>query len=609
MILVNRYKDKYSVSFSTQFSEDFQEMVSLARLNSLSFNQDSKVYLGSQNNIYSFLQDIQDIESTPELLKIYKPEMETKIEPLRVNPEYLKLPPIKGKAPYEDFQLEGIKKAISVNRFYFADDMGLGKTYQDISALNHIFRRKNIDSVLIVCPSEAVYNWRVEIKTFFIDKVNDEDVYIADVKNRDPFNSGKRFIIMTYRTFLMLSDDAYYKKTGKRGVNYKKATMDLSVWGNNRAIILDEAHNIKNRKAKQSRALMLHRNFFEYRTLMSGTPYPNAIEELHNQIKFLDNKIQPKGFDSFVNSIAVVEDGRFGKQIVKYKRDKVQEFIESIAPIYIRRLSKDCLDLPEKIEKTIHIKMNDKQKKIYQELVIREIKSISKDNDGELRVRDVLNKFPYLLLAMHDPKIINLKKDKKVISETIKDNFDTLIEKWNFKDNSKLEVCKSLLDKYIGEEGRKVILWSGHPYVIDSLKSYFSKYNPIAIHGETKFKDKTKERNELLETFKHDPKHNLLIASYLVLKTAVNIVEATRTIYFDRGYDFVSFSQSSMRNYRIGSKEPVVENYLILDNTLETVQDFKLKQKADLNQMLMKRESLSQEEWKALFEGNTTIFE
>jgi SNF2 family DNA or RNA helicase len=212
-------------------------------------------------------------------------------------------------------------------------------------------------------------------------------------------------------------------------------------------------------------------------------------------------------------------------------------------------------------------------------------------------------------LALHDPAIINLKKDKTVTSKDKKDNLELILSKWQFKDNSKLEVCNSLLHKYLEEENRKVILWSGHPYVIESLKTYFAKYNPLIIHGEMKFKDKTKERDDILELFKKSPEHNLLIASYLVLKTAVNITEATRSIYFDKSYDFIPYSQSSRRNYRIGSKETVIETSLILEDTLEVVQDYRLKQKANLNNILLRRDSLSKEEWKSLFLGNTDLFQ
>ena len=103
--------------------------------------------------------------------------------------------------------------------------------------------------------------------------------------------------------------------------------------------------------------------------------------------------------------------------------------------------------------------------------------------------------------------------------------------------------------------------------------------------------------------FKSSPDCNLLLASQIVVRTSINLTEATRAIYFSRDYNFVSNSQSVKRLHRIGSKESVLIHPLIFRHTLEVLQDEDLDGKDTLNRVIFSKDSLSREEWKKVFTG------
>ena len=559
------------------------------------------MWVGDRMPAYRALLEIQKLESFPldkKFLFSLLPKPETKFFRLPFKSDLLKSPPI------GEYQRAGIQKGIKQNRLMLAWEMGLGKSFATISILNHLWHYKEIDSFLIVAPSESIYNFRREILKFSINGFTEEDIYIADVTHREPFQSKKPIIIMTYRSFLMLSDDAYKKKTGKKSKKYTSITLPIGEWGNKRAIILDESHKIKHLTSRQSKVLHIHKNFFEYRYLLTGTPDPNGVSGWFSQVKFMDDSILGESFDSWIKTVANTGNEFSTKAINFFYPNKVKQFMKKIEPLISREFIDDNLNIPKQTIKNIYISMSKKQRDIYQDLISYTL-SILKEEEGKIVPRSVENKFPFIIQAVENPSLLRGKIDKE-----LSPSLHNKIEKWKFRDHSKLEALDSLLNSYM-DEGRKVILWSGHPLTMNELADYYSKKNPIVIHGQIdlpKGVSKEEYKNEQVELFKNSSDRNLLIASYYVLSSAVNMVEATRSIYFDRSQNPTPWLQSLKRIRRIGQEEKTIVNPLIIEYSLEERLDRALKRKNKLNNSLTKSDSLSQSEWKSLFMGEK-VFE
>lgn len=587
------------------FGDKFDELKDCLKDQNFYFNKSWKgydnIWVGEKVQAYRALLEIQKIEKMPldkeTLLKLL-PTPETKFYRLPYKRDLLK------SSPMGDYQANGIKRGLKQNRLLLAWEMGLGKSFTVISILNHLWHYKMIDSFLIVAPSESVYNFRREILQFSTAGFTEDDIYIANVNNRDPFNSGKPIIIMTYRTFLMLSDDAYKSKTGKVSKKYTSVTLPIDNWGTKRAIVADESHMIKNPSARQTKVLQIHKEFFEYRYLLTGTPDPNGVAGWYSQINFMDKELIGESYHSWINTVADVGN-RFSAQAINYYYpDQVKKFMKKIEPLVSREFAADNLDLPEQFIKETYVALSKKQRDLYQDLISYTL-AVLKEEEGEIIPRSVENKFPFIMQALENPSLLKGKIDAELSPSLHKK-----VESWKFKDHSKIEILDSLVDKYLSE-GRKLIIWSGHPLTMDELSEHYSKKNPITIHGQPnlpKGKMKDEFKNEQLELFKNSKDHNLLIASYYVLSSAVNIVQATRAIYFDRSQNPTAWMQSLKRIHRIGQNERTVVHPLIFEHTLEERLNRALKRKDKLNNNLTKSDSLSQSEWKALFLGDE-VFE
>ena len=175
-----------------------------------------------------------------------------------------------------------------------ADDMGLGKTIQTlaliltnprppISAPTSDDGRPRISEnvgkqTLVVAPLALIKQWESEIKT----KVDEEKrlrVLVHHGPQRTKRSQDLRkydVVITTYQTLVSEhgshSDDNPFACFG---VHWYR-------------IVLDEAHSIKNRNAKATKACKALRA--HYRWCLTGTPVQNNLEELQSLVAFLNVK-------------------------------------------------------------------------------------------------------------------------------------------------------------------------------------------------------------------------------------------------------------------------------------------------------------------------------
>lgn len=597
MITVDVKHEEMAISFG---GDRFSQVHSLMKTRKFKYVPEHKYWTAPAWKVGKYLEEMGDIddchvtEKAKEFIRDNKVKKETKFVRNRLDDSLLKLPPLKGIPPNEDYQLVDLKKGIQQNRLMLAHQMGLGKTPILIYILNHLWKWNKIDKVLILCPTEAVYNWRRELQKFS-DFWKKEDINIADRFNRKPFDDHS-VVIMTYRTFLMISDDYYYENTGKKKGSikkYRKPSIPLDKWGTSRAIILDESHKIKNKNARQTHVLHLHKKFFEYRYLASGTPDPNGVEGYYSQINFLDEGVIAEDYYEWLSSVANLGN-RFSPYAINYYYPKkVEQFVDKISPWVIRRFQKDCLELPDLMIKKVYTTLNDKQEFIYKGVVQTVLLKIEKK---EGTIRDIINRFPFMSLALDNPAILQETDEREY---EFGPALNKAIKNWKLKDHSKLEMLDALVGEHLSE-GEKVIVWSGHPLTLNQLSEYYRKHNPIVIHGQQGYS--AEERDEAISEFRNG-KRNLLLGSYKVMSTAINLVEANVNIYFDRSYDLKEWLQSMKRTHRFGQQKKVLVYPIILEESLDERLDKMLEKKENINKNLFNRGSLSVEEWRTIFLG------
>lgn len=327
-------------------------------------------------------------------------------------------------------ELGPVKKGKVPKGGLLADDMGLGKTLQSISLI--LTNAKPDDkhpgvekTTLVVAPLALIRQWEAELKEK-IEVSHRLKVLVHHGPQRTKrFEDLRRYdvVITTYQ--ILVSEHNHCNdsvKAGCFGLHWYR-------------VILDEAHTIKNRNAKATKACYELKSV--YRWCLSGTPLQNNLDELQSLVKFL--RIKPyddlrewrEHFDLPMKN---------GKGHVAIKR------LHSVLQCFMKRRTKDILKQDgalstgpsinngdEKDEKnptpsfkvterkvtSIAAQFTPAERRFYDRLERRTDKSLEEMMRGKLNYASALVLLLRLRQACNHPKLVEgkLEKDKDALSE------------------------------------------------------------------------------------------------------------------------------------------------------------------------------------------------
>ncbi|KZV68906.1 hypothetical protein PENSPDRAFT_676284 [Peniophora sp. CONT] len=158
-----------------------------------------------------------------------------------------------------------------------ADEMGMGKTIQMIALMVSEPGRPN----LIIAPTVAVMQWRNEIATH--TKGMRVVVWHGAARENNIKELVKNDVVLT--TYAVVESCFRKQEAGwkRKGVIVKEKSPVHSIEWNR--VILDEAHNIKERATNTAKAAFALKA--RYRWCLSGTPLQNRVGELYSLVRFL----------------------------------------------------------------------------------------------------------------------------------------------------------------------------------------------------------------------------------------------------------------------------------------------------------------------------------
>lgn len=219
-------------------------------------------------------------ENHPELINVFTD--------LKNAPKY-----VAERAPQPDgmsirllpFQLEGLHWLLAQEDSEYgggvlADEMGMGKTIQTIALLmNDLTKRPS----LVVAPTVALMQWKNEIDQHTNGKLK---IYTYHGASRTVNTAELASFDVILTTYSVL-ESVYRKQTYgfKRKAGLIKEPSALHNMDFYR-VILDEAHNIKDRQSNTAKAVNNLKT--QKRWCLSGTPLQNRIGEMYSLIRFLD---------------------------------------------------------------------------------------------------------------------------------------------------------------------------------------------------------------------------------------------------------------------------------------------------------------------------------
>lgn len=607
--------------------DNFRDLVDFLKENYCRWNPDMKAWTLHVTRYNDFLAELQTMGEVADIDMLSQSQIEDYFKSLKelrfsgqrhsFHQELMNYPPLTGKHPYENFQLQDILRGINQNRFLYHHDMGLGKSYILTALIEHLRYYGDIDKALIFSSSIGVLNLKDELCKLGHDMNPDDIIAFTSASNlpfddRDIFNTDKypqKTIILTYDVLKSISNYYYDKANGTKkkphpsaGVDYRKNFLPIADWlnGKNAGLFLDENHGLSNPKSRRTEIMNFIISQFEFRYEFTGT-LADKYEKLYEPCKILDKDlVDGKDYTSWLLSYNDVGN-RFSKYAVNptgWDLDALKVLNEKMLKSYCskRKLS-ECLDLPLNIEvPTIYIDMSPLQRKIYEKFSnfsANEIASMAAEQ-GKSFSDKMQNMFAYFQQAVDNPSCI--KKSAKFASFPKELQDDILKYDYN-KDSTKIEMVDEIIKDRTDDCDEKGIIWYFHPETMEALKERYKSYKPVIISADVPME----ERVPMVKKFLANDKQKLIIASINVMNTSMTLIECKYEVYVEKTYNYTTYVQSRGRIFRPGQKDITRTYTLRYNNSLDNLQELNLQTKGETLNSLFNRQYIEQDMWHKLF--------
>ncbi len=496
------------------------------------------------------------------------------------------------------YQLKGLSWLAFLDKLglgaCLADDMGLGKTIQLLallaherkfmrgsgtppvsqdSAVPHIGGRvpsedtsgtpvplKRIPPTLLIVPMSVVSNWVHEARRF----TPDLKVMIhhgLERKSGESLVNGAHDSDMVITTYALAHRD--------------REDLSKVTWGR---IVLDEAQNIKNPTAKQTRAI--HAIPSPRRFALTGTPLENRLIELWSIMDFLNpGYLGPAS--EFRSKFAVPIERYHDKQRGSQLRGLVQPFV-------LRRLKTDptvITDLPEKVESKEYCYLTPEQAGLYQTCVSDMLAAAERAEGiqrrglvlaGLIKLKQICNHPAHFLKEFGPEK--NAANAAPIVPSR----------------SGKCQRINEMLQEIVAA-GDKALVFTQFREMAHLLATMLRQTldrDVLLLHGGTP----AGQRTQIISDFQGDKSHGykptarstranaapVLILSLKAGGVGLNLTAANHVFHFDRWWNPAVESQATDRAYRIGQTRTVQVHKFIVSGTLEERIDQMIEEKTQL---------------------------
>ncbi len=440
--------------------------------------------------------------------------------------------PVPSGLQYLGYQKAGIAYGLEKGNVLIADEPGLGKTIQAIGLSN---ARRDVRKVLLVVPTNVKINWRREWK-----KWDTKGLSIGVVKGRkaEHWPQGRDVAIITYDL-----------------VPHHKALIEASgPWD---YLVMDEAHNLRNIKAKRAMSILglRERNGTykerpieaRYITATTGTPIYNRPKEMWPLL----NRMAPQHFDNFFQYgkryCGAVNNGYGWSFEGSSNLHELQEKLR--ATIMVRRRKKDVLqELPPKTRQIITLEDESILSREHDRL--RAIK----EKAAELEARKVL---AYLMGDQDEYKrtVAELKGFKKA-------SFEEISKLRHATALAKVPAVIELVQEAL--ENGKVILFAHHQDVINKYREAFGDAC-VVVNGNTS----ATKRDEAVQRFQTDPQCQVFIGGIRSAGEGSTLTASSHVIFAEIDWVAAKMTQAEDRAHRIGQDDNVLSWIVVVDGTID----------------------------------------
>lgn len=446
-----------------------------------------------------------------------------------------------------------------------ADDMGLGKTIQLLALLAD--ERERADEAaaagagerpgptLLVVPMSVVANWVHEARRF--------TPTLRVLVHHGPDRAlGENLVQKAMASDVVVTTYAL--------VHRDREHLERVGWWR---IVLDEAQNIKNPSAKQTRAV--HAIDAPRRIALTGTPVENRLGELWSIMDFLNAGYLGSGGE-FRRKFAVPVERYHDKHKAAQLRGLVQPFV-------LRRLKIDpavISDLPEKVESKEYCYLTPEQAGLYQACVADMLGAADKATGIQRKGLVLAGLIKLKQICNHPAQFL---KERGEDSDTPAEGAGVAMPGRSGKCQRLIEMLDEVL-----AAGDKALVFTQFRQMGELLAGMLRRAfdRPVLfLHGGTS----ASERQRMIEEFQGGPGGTgraggppIFVLSLKAGGVGLNLTAANHVFHFDRWWNPAVEAQATDRAYRIGQTRTVQVHKFVAGGTLEEKIDQMIEEKTVL---------------------------
>jgi SNF2 family DNA or RNA helicase len=438
-----------------------------------------------------------------------------------------------------------------------ADDMGLGKTLEVIA---HLLKEREdrigvedaestegaerLPPTLIIAPTSVLGNWHKEIERF-------APQLRAFVHQGGTRQKNEKAFVALCRTYdVVLTSFALVRLDEKllRRVDWHR-------------VVIDEAQNIKNPQAAQTRAIL--KIAATHRLALTGTPVENRLRDLWSIFNFLN-----PGYLGKEAQFRKTFELPIGRNNDVTKSATLKKLVE---PFILRRLKTDKRiidDLPDKIEQKMYCTLTHEQASLY-EAVVKDVTEQLEDAEGIQRRGLILS------------TLLRLKQICNHPAQFLQDG-SLFAPDRSYKLQRLGEMAEEVIDS-----GESALVFTQFTEIGKALERYLEHerhYNTYYLYGGTS----PARRDQMVAEFQNpETEPSLFILSLRAGGVGLNLTKANHVFHFDRWWNPAVEDQATDRAFRIGQRKNVFVHKFVAMGTLEERIDAMIEDKKRLSSLVL----------------------
>jgi len=431
---------------------------------------------------------------------------------------------------------------------------GTGKTRVVIDFVGIKYMQGRIKTVFIVGPVASLYVWEDEIKKWLPKRIprevhvldgptTDRQEFLKSIRRYEP--EGVLFVITNYDVIYKLRD--YVK-------NWQP---DL--------VVADEMHMISHHSSQRSRAMHSIGALVKYRMGLTGTSVDENPLDIFSQYKFVNPRVFGTRWVPFKNKYALW-GGFGGFRLLKYQNlDHLTRVIHSLAAVATKD---DDLNLPERRDQVIRVKMGVKTARVYKDME-KEFVSYIEELGVKATASIILTQM--MRLSQITGGFVNAEQEDGTRKEVP-------------VGTEKLDVLEDLL---LSHKRKKVVIFARFKWELRKIAELCDKLKISYILNI---------KGDEWMTYQSNPKVKIFI-SQISKGISMDLTSASIAIFYSLDYSAKHLIQAKDRVHRTGQSKPVLYQYLIMDNSIDREVYKRLQRKRSLASSII-------DDWKKFVKGD-----